>query len=205
MSDDRAFLDRILTTPADSTPRLVYADWLDEAGTPGEAARAEFLRLQAELPRARKGRGRAIRSRLRELAASLEPDWLAVVSELAIENCGAGGTAVDRFSLRTIEFDYQCPRQWEQLRATDNDGIRYCEACHQDVYYCDTIMSAREHVEEGHCVAVDIGLPRKPRDLEPPRRMVGFISPEYFREEDERRKPDPVSEARQRRKRGSEE
>jgi uncharacterized protein (TIGR02996 family) len=41
-----AFLRAIIDRPDDDTPRLVYADWLDENGDP---ARAEFIRVQCEL------------------------------------------------------------------------------------------------------------------------------------------------------------
>ncbi|MGL4555777.1 MAG: TIGR02996 domain-containing protein, partial [Gemmataceae bacterium] len=39
----RPFLDDIRADPDDDGPRLIYADWLDEAG---DEARAEFIRLQ---------------------------------------------------------------------------------------------------------------------------------------------------------------
>ena len=45
---DVAFLAAICANPADDTPRLVYADWLDEHGQP---ERAEFVRVQCELAR----------------------------------------------------------------------------------------------------------------------------------------------------------
>lgn len=44
-----AFLEAILQNPNDDTPRLVYADWLDEQGDPPSAARAEFIRVQCAL------------------------------------------------------------------------------------------------------------------------------------------------------------
>ncbi len=40
------FLDAILADPDDDTPRLIFADWLDESGQP---ARAEFIRCQIAL------------------------------------------------------------------------------------------------------------------------------------------------------------
>src|SRR5262245_29630352 len=43
-----AFLQAIFAAPDDDTPRLVYADWLDEHR---DAPRAEFIRLQIELSR----------------------------------------------------------------------------------------------------------------------------------------------------------
>jgi uncharacterized protein (TIGR02996 family) len=47
MSED-AFLADILEHPEDDTPRLVFADWLDDHAQP---ERAEFIRLQVELAR----------------------------------------------------------------------------------------------------------------------------------------------------------
>lgn len=41
------FLQAIIEAPDDDTPRLVYADWLEEYG--GDLARAEFIRVQMEL------------------------------------------------------------------------------------------------------------------------------------------------------------
>src|SRR5262249_29567986 len=46
MSLEQSFLADIRANPEDDTPRLVYADWLDDHN---EAARAEFIRLQCEL------------------------------------------------------------------------------------------------------------------------------------------------------------
>src|SRR5579871_2624721 len=46
MTDHDAFLRAILAAPADDAPRLIYADWLEEAGRP---ARAAFIRVQCAL------------------------------------------------------------------------------------------------------------------------------------------------------------
>jgi uncharacterized protein (TIGR02996 family) len=46
VTHDDAFLQAILESPDDDTPRLVYADWLDEYG---ETDRAEFIRVQIAL------------------------------------------------------------------------------------------------------------------------------------------------------------
>jgi uncharacterized protein (TIGR02996 family) len=47
MMDD-AFLADIVEHPDDDTPRLVYADWLEDHG---EEAQAEFIRVRCELAR----------------------------------------------------------------------------------------------------------------------------------------------------------
>jgi uncharacterized protein (TIGR02996 family) len=46
MSEEEALLQAIHANPDDDTPRLVYADWLDEHGQP---ERAGFIRVQIEL------------------------------------------------------------------------------------------------------------------------------------------------------------
>jgi uncharacterized protein (TIGR02996 family) len=45
MSIDDEFIQTIIASPDDDTPRLVYADWLDEQADP----RGEFIRIQIEL------------------------------------------------------------------------------------------------------------------------------------------------------------
>jgi uncharacterized protein (TIGR02996 family) len=48
MTDGPAFFRAIEADPDDDTPRLVFADWLDEQGGAANAARAEFIRVQCE-------------------------------------------------------------------------------------------------------------------------------------------------------------
>lgn len=45
-NQEQAFLEAILEHPDDDTPRLIFADWLEEHG---DADRAEFIRLQCAL------------------------------------------------------------------------------------------------------------------------------------------------------------
>src|SRR3954470_12356040 len=46
MSDEKALLAAIWEHPHEDTPRLMYADWLQENGQP---ERAEFIRVQCEM------------------------------------------------------------------------------------------------------------------------------------------------------------
>ncbi len=48
MSDEAALLTAIAAHPDEDTPRLMYADWLDEHGRP---IRAEFIRVQIDIAR----------------------------------------------------------------------------------------------------------------------------------------------------------
>jgi uncharacterized protein (TIGR02996 family) len=51
MSDEKALLSAIWEHPHEDTPRLMYADWLQEHGGKAGPARAEFIRVQCELAR----------------------------------------------------------------------------------------------------------------------------------------------------------
>ncbi len=69
MSDDAALLAAILAHPDEDTPRLMYADWLQENGQPD---RAEFIRIQCD-PTAEE----AAEDRAAELEERNRAKWLA--------------------------------------------------------------------------------------------------------------------------------
>jgi uncharacterized protein (TIGR02996 family) len=202
MSDD-PFLRAILDEPSNDAPRLVYADWLEEQGDPVSAAKAEFLRLSVQIAARTesKGRRKTQKKRLQQLAAELDTSWLAVVSQLAIENCPGKQSEPQTRASRLLRFDVLCDRRWENLQPTDDRAVRFCDACKQNVHYCETITEARRHAWDGHCIAVDIGVIRRDGDLQPQMMRLGRVSADYWRRERERMEPDPVSVERERRKR----
>lgn len=51
------------------------------------------------------------------------------------------------------EFEFVCPRQWGELEATDQEGVRHCGECNERVYLCTSAEQLREHAEQRHCVA----------------------------------------------------
>jgi uncharacterized protein (TIGR02996 family) len=84
MNQEEAFLQDIVERPDDGAPRLIYADWLDERGAPGDQARAEFIRLQCalhDLPAADPRRVQ-LEERERELLQVYEAEWAAPMREL---------------------------------------------------------------------------------------------------------------------------
>jgi uncharacterized protein (TIGR02996 family) len=202
MSYDHRFLAQLLGDPSDDATRLVYADWLEEQGSPTADAKAEFLRLSVEMERnpGWKGERKARRQRLQQLAASLDTDWLAEVSRLPVENCRGKPTAEDPEQSHVLSFEYRCGRAWDQLQQTEDRSVRFCDDCSKQVHYCDTIMDAREHAWKGHCIAVDLGVIRRKEDLEPERMWLGRPSVKTLQQEKERMQPDAVSAERQRRK-----
>lgn len=71
--DDEPFIRAIVDTPGDDTPRLVYADWLDDRGDP----RGAYLR--AEVGALRTGAANSAKL-LKFAAGGLDPVWVARVT-----------------------------------------------------------------------------------------------------------------------------
>ncbi len=107
MSEPAAFLAAIAAAPHDDTPRLIFADWLEEQGQP---ERAEFIRVQCELAQhPRDGARRCfLEHRQAALLAAHETRWLPEVAW--------GRQATDwrfhRGFLDTVECPIDAIRDW---------------------------------------------------------------------------------------------
>ena len=79
MTDGYALLRAIETNPDEDTPRLAYADWLDEhATTDAEYARAEYIRVQCELARGPEPERRSeLEARQLDILFTYSADWAA--------------------------------------------------------------------------------------------------------------------------------
>ena len=78
MNHEQAFLEAIAQEPDDDGLRLIYADWLEDAGGPESCCRAEFIRVQlklASLPEGDAERAELL-ARARALRLDHEPVWL---------------------------------------------------------------------------------------------------------------------------------
>lgn len=129
----------------DEHARLVYADWLEERG---DAARAEYVRLQATILHA-SDTSQAdylaylnAAKRLRELAGQLALAWRIQVARPCVEGCRA-------------MIGARCTQDWGQLQPTDQPRVRTCTACHQAVRYCLTESEAYELEARSQRVVID--------------------------------------------------
>jgi uncharacterized protein (TIGR02996 family) len=84
LMDASAFLQDIIEHPDDDTPRLVFADWLDDHGNEAERARAEFIRVQIERARLPidDDRQADLEARERRLAVAHALDWVTTPWDL---------------------------------------------------------------------------------------------------------------------------
>src|SRR5215471_7840250 len=75
MSDEKALLAAIRDHPDEDTPRLVYADWLQEHDQP---ERAEFIRVQIEAANLRwdDARWKELAERARQLLEVHGEEWI---------------------------------------------------------------------------------------------------------------------------------
>ena len=58
---------------------------------------------------------------------------------------------------------YECPKNWFELTPTNKAGIKYCDACSQDVFLCLEQEELNERIAEGVCVAYFIEPDRQTR------------------------------------------
>lgn len=54
-----------------------------------------------------------------------------------------------------LRMKFTCPRTWQELRPTTDEGVRHCAQCDRDVYFCRTDEETLRHAREGHCIARD--------------------------------------------------
>ena len=148
--DEGPFLRALLGQPRRANAMLDYAHYLEDR----QDRRGEFLRLEhllsgrvpgADVTPARQARHGELLRALAPFAA-----WLGVVRQTdRVLNCGL---ATDQPPV--VRFRFRCPRSWEDLRPTPEGGVRHCEGCQRDVYYCDGTEAAGQHARAGYCIAV---------------------------------------------------
>ncbi len=100
--DDIAFQRAILANPADTTLKLVYADWLQDRADP----RAEFVRLQVRFNELTDCESEAVQiaDSLNEVGSILAPEWVAFMTTFAQPFvpgwCSRGNPFADRVGKR---------------------------------------------------------------------------------------------------------
>ncbi|VAW94412.1 hypothetical protein MNBD_GAMMA23-2547 [hydrothermal vent metagenome] len=56
--------------------------------------------------------------------------------------------------IQNCEFKYQCPKDWFELEESDDENIRYCNKCDQNVYFCKDEKELKQSIEKNRCVAI---------------------------------------------------
>jgi uncharacterized protein (TIGR02996 family) len=105
--EHEGFLRDICEHPDDDTPRLVYADWLEEQGDPVGAARAEFIHLQIELARKtpEPSRRREQSFRVRELLDQHRENWLEPLARFQLRDAHFVRGFVEKATLMAADLE----------------------------------------------------------------------------------------------------
>ncbi len=101
-------LQDILTNREDMTPRLVYADWLEEHGEPAGRDRAEFIRVQMELENAASAR----------VPGSCGPGSVPSGSNTAQPGYRSRRRDTQRSRRSDVAFTRNCVCRWRRGRGT---------------------------------------------------------------------------------------
>lgn len=97
MTDRDALLRAILQDPQDDTPRLIFADWLDERG---ECERAEFVKLAVAMNR-KDGFSQEVSNRCRELLIANWTTWDEWLTHLPVAISNLAGPRAEEATMRT--------------------------------------------------------------------------------------------------------
>jgi uncharacterized protein (TIGR02996 family) len=160
MTTEDAFVATILAAPHDDTPRLIFADWLDEQGDP----RGELLRIATELEaieaidspvdmRGRLARVRRIGRLTRRWRELIRPEhrfWLALLQRSPLRCAGVP--------------DGECPGSWDRLPPDpDRPFNRYCRTCTRWVRLCWSHQEADQVFSSNGMVAFAVVLTKMER------------------------------------------
>jgi uncharacterized protein (TIGR02996 family) len=130
MTEDEAFIRAVVDSPGDDTPRLVYADWLDDRADP----RGPYLRAELEWARPwRQGERPADSAERRAMAAPLDALWVARVSRPPLGVCcdhfvmEKTGPLLSRDDLGRVEreFGIELPDEYVAFLLNHNGGRPY--------------------------------------------------------------------------------
>jgi uncharacterized protein (TIGR02996 family) len=151
-ADENALLQAILDDPDDNVPRLVYADYLEETGSP---ERAGLIRLECDAPGPPAGRWQD----LVDASAAQVRAALGAVSALVEDVSFARGMPVARVSMRKFLSRAFQEQAADAFRAAGVDGLVLEGSTTQWAKVADSPVFAAVHeLELGHTRGGDDGL-----------------------------------------------
>ncbi|MDH5178178.1 MAG: hypothetical protein OEZ39_00805 [Gammaproteobacteria bacterium] len=55
----------------------------------------------------------------------------------------------------SLEWAFKCPKNWDELTHTENENIRYCQVCDNNVYFANDAGQLDKLASEGKCTAFE--------------------------------------------------
>jgi len=51
-------------------------------------------------------------------------------------------------------LSYRCPLKWDDLKKTDNENVRFCTECMENVYHVENLIDFKQKVKEKKCISI---------------------------------------------------
>lgn len=90
--------------------------------------------------------------------------------QLEIRNCPA--------SAQTPRFKFQCPLEWDALKRTDDEKIRYCDQCNRNIHHVTTDAELGDAILNNLCIAWEVIDPEPAPDYTRPF-LMGYPDAEF--------------------------
>ena len=76
------------------------------------------------------------------------------------------------YQVKNCDFEFLCPKQWNEFDLTGNEKVRFCQHCKENVYLCETRSEFVKHARLNHCVAASDSLPETLKVMKQARLYV---------------------------------
>ena len=60
----------------------------------------------------------------------------------------------DSLTIRNCIFGFKCDKNWADLTHTESDGVRFCQSCQKEVFFCESDDELVKCVRLNRCVAM---------------------------------------------------
>lgn len=135
MNNEADFVEEIRKTPGDLTPRLIYADFLEDRGDP----HGEFIRVQCELsemPTGTPGRSELM-NRERELLETFGDEWLQPLKQLGVRGLTFRSFErglLERIRISAVDYLHHWKELFELVPALQCLELRNLRDLHDDQF-----------------------------------------------------------------------
>jgi len=75
----------------------------------------------------------------------------------------------------SCKLTFECTKKWSDLAGTNDEGIRHCSSCDENVHWCNTEEDIEQARQKGWCVAYKDGYKNNKQGDEV-TLMVGMLS-----------------------------
>jgi hypothetical protein len=76
--------------------------------------------------------------------------------DVAARRAGTTFLLMSSIKIRNCVFAFRCNKRWEDLARTEQRGVKFCDDCSKEVFWCATDADLARAVRQGRCVAIRV-------------------------------------------------